>query len=125
MALGEYDPIDQGDIFWITLPNRGGREQYGRRPCIVMSRHLVNRGNPVVVVPMTSETRKASSYNIAIPASEIIKDLNSASNVVDSVALCGQVFMVDKRKLEDKLGKLSTNAVLAVQLGLAYLFDIR
>jgi len=33
--------------------------------------------------------------------------------------------MVDKRKLEDKFGKLSYNAILAVQLGLAYVFDIR
>jgi mRNA-degrading endonuclease toxin of MazEF toxin-antitoxin module len=44
---------------------------------------------------------------------------------MDSVALCGHAFVIDKRKLEDKLGKLSYNAVLAVQLGLAYLFDIR
>ena len=90
-----------------------------------MSRGLVNQGNPVVAVPMTSEKRYANSYNIAIPASEIVKDLASNSTIVDSVALCGQVFMVDKRKLEERLGKLSHNAVLAVQLGLAYVFDIR
>ena len=125
MPLSETDPIDQGEIYWITIPDRGGREQCGRRPCIVMSRGLVNRGNPIVVVPMTSETRRASSYNIAIPASEIVRDVSNSSTVVDSVALCGQVFMVDKRKLEGKLGKLSYNAILAVQLGLAYVFDIR
>ena len=125
MPLSETDPVDQGDIYWITIPDRGGREQCGRRPCIVMSRHLVNRGNPIVVVPMTSEKRRASSYNIAIPVNEIVRDKASNSSIVDSVALCGQVFMVDKRKLEDKLGKLSYNAILAVQLGLAYVFDIR
>lgn len=97
----------------------------GRRPCVVMSRGLVNKGNPVVVVPLTSETRRASSYNIALPASEIVKDAGNNSSIVDSVALCSQVFMVDKRKLENKIGKLSYNAVLAVQLGLAYVFDIR
>jgi mRNA-degrading endonuclease toxin of MazEF toxin-antitoxin module len=90
-----------------------------------MSRARVNTGNPVVVVPLTSETRKANSYNIAIPANEIVRDLASNSVIVDSVALCGQVFAIDKRKLEEKLGKLSQNAVLAVQLGLSYLFDIR
>ena len=74
---------------------------------------------------MTSETRKANASNIQIPANEIVKDISSSSTVVDSVALCGQVFMVDKRKLETRLGKLSYNAVLAVQLGLAYVFDIR
>lgn len=125
MSLSETDPVDQGEIYWITLPNRGGREQSGRRPCVVMSRRAVNHGNPIVVVPMTSETRRANSYNIAIPANEIVRDLSSKSTVVDSVALCGQVFMVDKRKLEDRLGKLSYNAILAVQLGLAYVFDIR
>src|ERR1039458_3748658 len=125
MPLAENFRSDQGDIYWITLPNRGGREQHGRRPCIVMSRKSLNVGNPVVVVPMSSETRKANAYNVALPANEIIRDIASNSTVVDSVALCGQVFMVDKRKFEDKLGKLSYNAVLAVQLGLSYVFDIR
>jgi mRNA-degrading endonuclease toxin of MazEF toxin-antitoxin module len=125
MPLNENDPIDQGEIFWITLPNRGGREQMGRRPCIIMSRRLINNTNPVVAVPMTSETRRANSYNIALPAAEITPDMNSRPNVVDSVALCGQVFMVDKRKLENRFGKLTQNAVLAVQLGLSYVFDIR
>jgi mRNA-degrading endonuclease toxin of MazEF toxin-antitoxin module len=125
MPLAENSAVDQGDIYWITLPDRKGREQHGRRPCIVMSRTALNGNNPVVVVPMTSEMRRANSYNIAIPASEIIRDIASNSNIVDSVALCGQVFMVDKRKFEDKLGKLSYNAVLAVQLGLSYVFDIR
>ncbi len=125
MPLAENSPIDQGDIYWITLPNRGGREQHGRRPCIVMSRTSLNVGNPVVVVPMSSETRKANAYNVALPANEIIRDVGSNSTIVDSVALCGQVFMVDKRKFEDKLGKLSYNAILAVQLGISYVFDIR
>jgi mRNA-degrading endonuclease toxin of MazEF toxin-antitoxin module len=125
MPLSETDPIDQGEIYWITLPNRGGREQCGRRPCIVMSRRVVNLGNPVVVVPMTSEKRRAGAFNIAIPANEIVKDVGSGSTILDSVALCSHVFTVDKRKLKSRLGKLSYNAVLAVQLGLAYVFDIR
>lgn len=125
MALSETSPVDPGDIYWINLPSRGGREQEGRRPCIVISRRAVNNGNPIVVVPMTTNTSKASSYNIAIPATEIVRDVSSSTTIVNSVALCGQVFAVDKRKLEDKLGKLSHKAVLAVQLGLSYLFDIR
>jgi len=125
MPLSENSPIDQGEIYWFTLPDRGGREQRGRRPCIVMSRRSINSGNPVVLVPMTSNTSRANSYNILIPTNEIVRDICSSSAIKDSVAQCGQVFMLDKRKLEDKLGKLSQNAVLAVQLGLSYVFDIR
>jgi mRNA-degrading endonuclease toxin of MazEF toxin-antitoxin module len=124
MALSETDPVNPGDIYWITIPSKGGREQDGRRPCVVMSRLSVNRGNPVVVVPMTTNLNKANAYNIKIPAQEIIRDIASTSIVVDSVALCGQCFAVDKRKFESKLGKLSHTALLAVQLGLGYLFDI-
>lgn len=125
MALSETTPIDQGEIYWIALPSQGGREQSGRRPCIVMSRTGINRGNPVVVVPMTTNLGKANSYNIQIPATEIVRDVSSTSTIVNSVALCGQAFAIDKRKLGDKLGKLSHLAILSVQLGLSYLFDIR
>ncbi|MGH9504005.1 MAG: type II toxin-antitoxin system PemK/MazF family toxin [Terriglobales bacterium] len=125
MPLIETSPIDAGEIYWITIPSKGGREQEGRRPCIVVSRRGVNHGNPVVVVPMSTNVKKATAYNIAIPAAEIIKDVTSKSTIVDSVALCGQVFAVDKRKLEERLGKLTHLATVAVQLGLSYLFDIR
>ena len=125
MTLAENAPVNAGEIYYITIPSKGGREQEGRRPCIVMSRRSINVGNPIVVVPMTSNTKRANSYNIRLPATEILKDISNRSPIVDSVALCGQVFTVDKRKLEDKFGKLSDLALFSVQLGLAYVFDIR
>lgn len=125
MAIPENAPLDAGEIYWVTIAPKGGREQEGRRPCIVMSRRGVNHGNPIVVVPMSTNLKKANSFNITIPANEIIKDPTCTSNIVASVALCGQVFAIDKRKLEDRIGKLSHLAVLSVQLGLTYLFDIR
>lgn len=124
MALAENAPVSAGEIYYITIASKGGREQEGRRPCIVVSRRTVNASNPIVVVPMTTNLKRANSYNIQLPASEIIKDVSLKSTPVDSVALCGHAFAVDKRKLEDRFGKLSDNALLAVQLGLAYLFDI-
>ena len=74
---------------------------------------------------MTSNLSRANAYNIKLPVNEIIRAVNSTSAIVDSVALCAQVFTVDKQFLESKFAKLSQNDVLAVQLGLGYLFDIR
>ena len=125
MAIDPSAPIDPGDIFWITLPSQGGSEQSGRRPCIVMSRRSLNRENTVVVVPMSTNVARACGHKIALPETEIIKDIGCTSEIKPSVALCHQVRAVDKRAFESKIGKLSTNAVLAVQLGLTYLFDIR
>ncbi len=125
MPVDPSIPVDPGDIFWVTLPFQGGSEQSGRRPCIVVSRRSLNGGNTVVVVPMSTNLARASAHRILLPAGEIIKDVGCASDVKDSVALCHQVRAVDRRAFESKIGKLSYNAILAVQLGLSYLFDIR
>jgi mRNA-degrading endonuclease toxin of MazEF toxin-antitoxin module len=127
MPLTETSPVDPGEIYWVTIPkpNVQGREQHGRRPCVVMSRRTINVGNPIVVVPLTSNLSRANAYNIQIPTSEIVRDVSCTSVIEDSVALCGQVFAVDKTRLESKIGKLSHVAIAAVQLGLSYLFDIR
>jgi mRNA-degrading endonuclease toxin of MazEF toxin-antitoxin module len=74
---------------------------------------------------MSTNTSKARAYNVLLPVSEIIKDINCTSAIVTSVALCSHVRVVDKRAFEAKIGRLSQSAVLAVQLGLAYLFDVR
>ena len=125
MPLDASIPVNAGDIYWISLPWMGGSEQAGRRPCIVMSRLLVNRANTVVIVPMSTNVDRANSYNVLLPANEIIRDIGCTSEIKNSVALCQHVRVVDKRAFETKIGKLSQNAVLAVQLGLAFLFDIR
>jgi mRNA interferase MazF len=121
-----FDPSipDVGDIFWVNLPYQGGSEQAERRPCIVMSRRSVNTGNTVVVVPMSTKIEKAAAWRILVPENQIIKDLACGSEVKTSVALCHQVRAADRRKFDGKIGKLTQNAVLAVQLGLTFLFDL-
>jgi mRNA interferase MazF len=118
-------PLDPGDIFWVQLPYQGGSEQAGRRPCIVMSRRSINTGNTVVIVPMSTNVARAAAWRVTIPVSEVIKDIGCMSEIKTSVALCHQVRAVDKRAFDTKIGKLSQNAVLAVQLGLSFLFEIR
>jgi mRNA interferase MazF len=118
--------IEQGDIYWVTLTGAGS-EQSGRRPCIVMSRLAVNdAGRTVVVVPMTTTATSANPYyRVLVPVSEIIKDPSCASVIQNSVAKCDHVRVLDKSLLEGKIGKLTQTAVIAVGLGIAYVFDIR
>jgi len=125
MALDPAIPLDPGDIYWINLPHQGGSEQAGRRPCIVMSRRSLNTSNTVVVVPMSTNLKKATAWKVQLPVNEIIKDPGCKSEIQSSVALCHQVRAVDKRQFDTRIGKLSQLAVLAVQLGITYLFEIR
>jgi len=125
MAFDPASPLDPGDIYWVKLPYQGGSEQAGRRPCIVMSRRSLNTANTVVVVPLTTNVKKATAWRVAIPVNEIIKDIGCTSDIQPSVALCHQVRAVDKKQFDTKIGKLTQNAVLAIQLGITYLFEIR
>lgn len=75
---------------------------------------------------MTTKTGTANPYyRIILPVAELLKDPNCSSSLQDSVAKCDHVRVLDKSLLEQKIGKLTHTAVIAVELGLAFVFDIR
>jgi len=120
-------PHDPGDMFWAEPSQTAGHEQQGMRPYIVMSRRNANTQS-VVAVPFTSDkdaNRRWPAFCIRIPATEVIRDVTNQSNILNSVALCHQVRILDLSCLKGKIGRLSQTAVIAVQLGIANLFDIR
>ena len=73
---------------------------------------------------MSTNTARASAHKVLLPTSELIKDIGCVSEIKTSVALCDQVRAVDRKAFDSRIGQLSQNAVLAIQLGLSYLFDI-
>jgi mRNA-degrading endonuclease toxin of MazEF toxin-antitoxin module len=113
---------------WVTIPQQQavGSEQFGRRPFIVMSRNAVNKViKTVVAVPMSTAVANQSPYRIVIPAEEIIKDPSCNSQLQASVAKTDQVRVIDKSRLEQRIGRLSQTATISVGLGIAFVFDIR
>lgn len=76
-------------------------------------------------VPLTKKTDKANSYRIALPLAELIADIGTGYNFVNSVALCDHVRVLDTKQIIRKIGRVSANALAAVGLGLAYVFDFR
>lgn len=124
------DGIHQGEIYWVTIPEAHiiGSEQHGRRPCIVVSRDAVNKTvKTVVVVPMSSNVQSIQNqppHRIVIPPTEITRDVHCASQLVISVAKTDQVRVIDKERLEQRIGRLSQTATIAVTHGLAFVFNI-
>ena len=130
--------ILQGEIFWIDISTEEtkGSEQYGRRPFVVMSRDAVNRKlRTVVVVPLTTHNGQVQEvlqrlteqppFRIIIPPAEITRDMSGSSEILLCVAKTDQARVVDKTRLLQKMGRLSTTATIAVGAGLAFLFDLR
>jgi mRNA interferase MazF len=120
--------IQRGDIFWVTIApeETKGSEQYGRRPFLVVSRNAVNRAlKTVVAVPLSTTTDNQPAHRILIPINEITRDPSCTSQLQHSVAKTDQVRVIDKSRMEQRIGKLSQTAIIAVGHGLAYVFDIR
>lgn len=128
--------IRQGEIYWVTIKQdeAKGSEQYGRRPFIVVSRDGLNRTNlkTVVAVPMSTcggldpaRLRDQPPFRIVIPPQEITKDASCTSVIELSIAKTDQVRVLDKTRLESRIGKLSQTATISVTHGLAWVCDIR
>jgi mRNA-degrading endonuclease toxin of MazEF toxin-antitoxin module len=121
--------VRQGEIYWATITpaETVGSEQFKRRPFVIVSRDAINRlGQNVVAVPLSSRVHKASQHRIFLPVAEMIKDATCQDSLVDSVALTDQIRVLDISRLESpKIGRLSQTATVALELGLAFLFDIR
>jgi mRNA interferase MazF len=65
-AAKAYIP-DRGDIFWIDLNLQAGREQAGRRPCLVLSPAEYNgKTGLAVVCPITGQA-KGYPFEVALP----------------------------------------------------------
>jgi len=54
-----------------------------------------------------------------------VKDVSYTGEIKDSIAKTDQVRVLDKSRLERKMGTLTNTANVAVGLGLAFLFDLR
>jgi mRNA-degrading endonuclease toxin of MazEF toxin-antitoxin module len=124
--------IKQGEIYWVDIPkdHTRGSEQYKRRPYIIVSRTAVNKVCQTVVgVPLSTavDPKKAIQhpFRVVIPPREIVKDAGYSGEIRLSLAKTDQVRVLDKSRLETRLGALSATATAAVGGGLAFLFDVR
>lgn len=89
-----------GDLYWVEFPARGGHAQTGRRPAIVVQQPT--NLPTVLVIPLTSQQDA-----LRFPGTVLIEATQENSLLQDSVALVFQLTAVDKRYLNDRLGKLS------------------
>ena len=120
-----YEPPQTSKSGQAATVTQSGSEQAGLRPYVIVSRDAVNANKPTAVgVPLTTRVHKANSYRIMLPAAELIAEVDCQA-FENSVALCDHVRVLDLSLIKKKVGRLSQNAVLAVNLGLAFVFDLR
>jgi mRNA interferase MazF len=113
--------IHQGDVFWVELAEPAGSEPGYRHPHVVVQNNLFNRSriNTVVVCALTSNLKRAAAPgNVLLEAGEANLPKQSVVNV-------SQLFTVDKRQLEEKIGALSPWRLEQILNGIKLLIEPR
>lgn len=59
---------DAGDLVWLTFDPQAGREQWGRRPAVILSPRVYNaRSGLAIACPITSKV-KGRMFEVLVPA---------------------------------------------------------
>lgn len=104
--------MKRGDIVWVDLPQpqTQGREQFGRRPAIVVQDDQQFKNTPtVVLVPITSQKDA-----LRFPATLLIMPTAQNGLQVESVALIHQVRAIDRKRVRDVAGSLEAKSLVDV-----------
>lgn len=111
--------VEQGDIYWVDLPEPIGAEPGFRHPCVVVQNNAYNftRLKTVVVCILTSNLRLADMPgNVLLP-------MNQTGLPRPSVANITQLLTVDRTILEEKVGTISRDSIQHIFVGILGLTD--
>jgi len=106
--------INQGEVFWIDLGEPSGSGPGYRHPHVVIQNNVFNRSriNTVVVCALTSNLRLAQAPG------NILLEKGEANLARQSVVNVSQIFTVDKRDLDERIGALSRRRVQQILEGI-------
>lgn len=102
--------VSRGEIWFADLNPTRGSEQAGIRPVVVFQADLLNEfTSTVLAIPLTTNVRRAALPS-CVPIHRREGGLPS-----DSVALFHQMRVLDKTRLQRRLGTLSQQVLSAVE----------
>lgn len=91
----------RGDVVLCDLNPIVGTEQSGIRPCVVLQIDRANAVSPhTIIAPFTTRIRRT------MLASHVLIEAGIGGLSQDSVLLCEQVRVIDKRRIVKVLGRL-------------------
>ena len=113
--------IDQGEIYWVDLGEPSGSAPGYRHPHIVIQNNLFNSSNinTVVMCALTSNLKRGLS-----PGNVVLKK-GEANLLKKSIINITQIYTVDKNDLFEKIGKVNSERLKEILLGIQLLTEPR
>lgn len=103
----------RGDIFAVNFDPTIGSEIKKTRPAVILQNDIANRHSPITIVAAITSHRGGKIYptEVSIKASE-------GGLTKDSLVLLNQIRSIDKRRLVRKIGKISSNSMVKINIAL-------
>ncbi|MFN2455093.1 MAG: type II toxin-antitoxin system PemK/MazF family toxin [Pyrinomonadaceae bacterium] len=102
--------VKRGEIWLADLDPTRGSEQAGTRPVLIFQNSIINKyTTTVLAVPLTTNLRRALLPSCV----QISKGEGGLAS--DSVALCHQLRVLDKRRLMRKLGTINPATISSIE----------
>jgi len=114
--------MKRGDVYIANIAPRSGSEQKGKRPVIIVSHDGFNRTSnwrSIIVVPVSTSAAQSKRGPTAIGLPKGAGGLRKPS-----IALCHQLTTLDRAKLTQPLGTLSSELLQQVDSGLLAALDL-
>ena len=106
--------LKRGEVAWVNLDPTVGAEIKKQRPCVIVSRTVLNeRRLTVVVVPLSTSSTPRPPLVVSVPSA------GSGSN-----ARIDQLRAVDKSRIGASIGKLNRAEMEAIAEGLRMVLEL-
>ncbi len=102
--------LQRGEIWLADLNPVRGSEQSGIRPVLIFQNNLINKfTETVLTIPFTTNLKRS-----LLPSCILVKKGDGGLDK-DSVALCHQMRVIDKSRLQKKLGSVNSNTLSDIE----------
>lgn len=115
--------MKRGEIYWANLAPRSGSEQTGKRPVIILSHDAFNQTSgwrSIIVIPVSTSSNQAKRGPTVVPL-----PAGTAGLPNDCSAICHQITTLDRAKLTELIGTLSSELLATIEKALLAAVDIR
>ncbi len=105
--------ILRGDLFYADLSPVIGSEQGGVRPVVIIQNDIGNKFSPTTIVAAITSVKNKSSMPTHV---NVGKDVGGLPK--DSVILLEQIRTIDKRRLREKIGRMTDSKMKEIDKAL-------
>jgi mRNA interferase MazF len=110
--------ILKGEIYLAELSPTIGSEISKKRPVLIVSNDINNQfADTVSIIPIISTTTKIYPFEVLLPKNE-----GNLKN--DSKAKCNQIRTIDKKRIERRFGKISSQKLKDIENAILIHLDI-